>query len=371
MKKAAHICVDEKFIDIAIDMFSQISEFASSFYCLHKNQAPIQYIKQADKLIVVRSERELIHLINADCDIVFLHGLHLKPYYISFFAPKVKIVWLSWGYDLYSDNSVCFTQRMPLHINMYAPLTRKYVYKNKMHVVKKIIKKLFLTYFYNRMLRRVNYMSTVLPVEYDLIKLFNKNIKIKYFPFCYLSKDDVMGQVSGSNILLGNSATIANNHIDVIKQLEDIELKDRTVVLPLSYGSLSYRDFLLKNYLLSNSEVNFQPITDFIQFRAYCDLLNSCGYAIFGHKRQQAVGNVNLMLRKGAKVFLYQDSIVYQQLLRDGYKVFTIEHDLNEKELSSLLPESEQKRNQQIFEKKYNYNNYIVELNHACKVLSV
>lgn len=78
-------------------------------------------------------------------------------------------------------------------------------------------------------------------------------------------------------------------------------------------------------------------------------MIKSCSYAVFGSLRQHAIGNINLCLRYGIKVFLYKDGITYKQLTKDGYHVFTIDFHLNEHELSKPLLKEQIIHNQNIY----------------------
>ena len=58
--------------------------------------------------------------------------------------------------------------------------------------------------------------------------------------------------------------------------------------------------------------------------------MSGCTHAIFGMIRQSGLGNIYLCFRKGIKVFLFKDSILYKQFKTDGYHVFSIEDELND-----------------------------------------
>ncbi|MBK7480393.1 MAG: hypothetical protein IPI69_12210 [Bacteroidales bacterium] len=60
----------------------------------------------------------------------------------------------------------------------------------------------------------------------------------------------------------------------------------------------------------------------------YTRTLQSCGIAIMNHYRQQAVGNILMMIWLGSKVYLSPLSTLYTYLKRIGIKVFSIEQDL-------------------------------------------
>ena len=45
-----------------------------------------------------------------------------------------------------------------------------------------------------------------------------------------------------------------------------------------------------------------------------------------------------MCLRRSIKIFLYKDSLIYRQLKEWGYIVYTIDEDLTEESLKTVLP---------------------------------
>ena len=101
---------------------------------------------------------------------------------------------------------------------------------------------------------------------------------------------------------------------------------------------------------------------DFIPKEEYFRIIDQCGVAIFGHVRQQAVGNISHMLLKGKKVFLYKDSIIYKSFTSLNYKLFSLEDDLNPSIFQSSLPIVDQMSNFQLIKDRNNYSTYIENL---------
>ncbi|MDO5760755.1 MAG: TDP-N-acetylfucosamine:lipid II N-acetylfucosaminyltransferase, partial [Bacteroidota bacterium] len=141
------------------------------------------------------------------------------------------------------------------------------------------------------------------------------------------------------NVLIGNSLTYENNHLDIFDKLRGINREKRQqLIVPINYGNAyGGKDKFIK---LSNIE-NTLFITDFMPQKDYFLLLGSVSHAIYGNIRQQAMGNIFWCLRNGIKVYLYKDSVIYKQLKEFGYKVFTIEEELSETSLKETLSEQD------------------------------
>ena len=80
-------------------------------------------------------------------------------------------------------------------------------------------------------------------------------------------------------------------------------------------------------------------LEDFIPFKEYISYLDSITHAVFGQIRQQAIGNINFCFERGIKIYLYSDSIIYKQLNKWGYIIYTIENDLTSDSLNEVLDE--------------------------------
>src|SRR6185503_12335549 len=66
-------------------------------------------------------------------------------------------------------------------------------------------------------------------------------LKAAFLPLNYYSCEDVFlvgssSNMAGPDILVGNSATPENNHLEVIEHLARLGTAGRKVIVPLSYG---------------------------------------------------------------------------------------------------------------------------------------
>ncbi|BCV57506.1 hypothetical protein TUM17384_14510 [Shewanella algae] len=122
---------------------------------------------------------------------------------------------------------------------------------------------------------------------------------------------------------MGNSSTYSNNHIEAIDLLSEI-LDEQQVISPLGYGDGQYRQYVI-DYGRKKLNKKFVPLVDYLPIDTYIGLLKSCGYVVMNHVRQQAVGNIIVMLYLGAKLFLRSDNVVYQFLKSNGAIIYSVE----------------------------------------------
>lgn len=364
--KILHIVPDDKFIDGAIDTFNQTSSINT--YVSIDAVESFTYIKSyAAEVQILSKETLLPFILNGGYHLVAFHTLPRDKYELALQIPRhIKVLWLSWGYDLYSP-----VEKMPaiLPIELYKPLTNKLInprekvspYKRLKRLIKRVIyyKKYRIAYLEEQrviqdeirmqkaLLSRIDYMSTVLPSEYEMLSQL-EGFHAEYFPFQYAFKDDFsFGDMydNADKILLGNSATETNNHLDIIALLNQRNIKNECI-LPCSYGSSEYLQ-KLKQTLLGH-QTNLHVIENFLPQAEYATLLCSCRVGIFGHLRQQAVGNILICMLHGSKVYLYRDSIAYKYFSKAGYYVYTIEDDLTDNHIALPLSKPEREQNKSL-----------------------
>jgi len=164
-------------------------------------------------------------------------------------------------------------------------------------------------------LKRVDYFSSPIEEDYHLLKwAHGRRFGAKYAQLNYGSVEKTFltgpDRPLGEDILVGNSATPTNNHLEAFELLATLGVGNRKVFVPLNYGDDAYRDAVLKAgaHLLGDA---FQPILEFLPLAKYNELISHCSIVIMNHRRQQALGNICTMLYRGAKVFLDEENPVY------------------------------------------------------------
>jgi dTDP-N-acetylfucosamine:lipid II N-acetylfucosaminyltransferase len=198
-----------------------------------------------------------------------------------------------------------------------------------------------------RAIRRTDFFSSPFPEDFDLLRAyFKEDFHPTYTRVFYgsVERTYVPGaeRVYGRNILVGNSATATNNHLEVFAILAGMDLGHRKIVVPLSYGDDVYRDAILDRGRSMFGE-RFQPMTEFLPLEQYNNLIAQCSVVVMGHKRQQGTGNTATLLYKGAKVFLEEVNTVYQYLRNRGGYVYTLD-DLKKGGVEAFAPLTEEQK---------------------------
>ncbi|GAA4267997.1 TDP-N-acetylfucosamine:lipid II N-acetylfucosaminyltransferase [Hyunsoonleella aestuarii] len=381
--KILHICNDEKFIDSTIKLFEDVYPNKSIYYVLQSTNEPFKHVRsEKAKPFLIQKEgdehkiKDLLH--ENKIEVVFLHALHLKKQRIvNVLSKDILKVWFIWGSDLYwnwkllkKDMFERETYTFLYGENTKTSLRNKIMFNNcslwlfskhrdnKIWLPKILVKKLetnFLTDFY-KVVQKIDIAVPIVPAEYELVKRINNNLV--YAPFEYANIEDLAinnelyNVKNANNILVGNSASPTNNHIDAFKQIVNYKQDSQKVIVPLSYGGKKdYINFVIEkgNYYFGDS---FIPILNFMPLNEYNQLISGCGFAVFNHKRQQALGNINTMGYFGAKLFLNSESPIFKYFKKLGIQVFNI-NSVNSNSFYSKLSEKEIEHNRSLLFKLY------------------
>lgn len=281
-------------------------------------------------------------------DVLIAHSLTNQAVLAFLVAPKKTVrVWSGWGFDYY-------TERVTFLLGGGSKELYKELgggYRNAGLNVKVALKKL-LAKIKEVSVARVDYFSAPIPNDFLILKRNYPQFRGEYSQLNYASVEDTFSlggcSVTGGNILLGNSASITNNHIEVLERIKEFVLEGRKVVVPLSYGDKRYRDSIVEKGRRYLGDF-FYPLIEFMPLRDYSQIINSCGLMIMAHKRQQALGNICSGMYKGARIILDEESPVYQFFIERGAVVNSL-NDLGGSLIVKPLQEWEIARNRNVIQ---------------------
>lgn len=243
-------------------------------------------------------------------DKIILHGLfsnHL--YYILALQPWLlkKCYWIIWGGDLYNHETMQKNWRW--------------------------WKDWFFRYF---VIKHIGHFVTYIKGDFELAKKWYRATGAHHECLMYSSntyQEVIVPSKTGTtkNILVGNSATPSNNHMDVFEMLLAYKNENIAIYCPLSYGDAEYAGLVAKKGTELFGD-KFVPLLDFIDLENYKKLLGQIDIAIFAHKRQQGMGNTIALLGLGKKIYMRNDVTQWDFFNDLGIKLF----DLNTLDLSFI-----------------------------------
>ena len=239
-----HIMVDEKFIDSFIKDAESVSANNTNRYFIRgKKQNAIHVKDPRAEWIEDFWGNEFKNILSRieNKDKIFIHYYHLNLGQLMLTINKnIPIYAVPFGGDFYEDPYL-------YNINwVHDPITLKYVKYNNIYFKSiplhplKLIKNIYWRLNYKNIakkeieikkltVQRLNYLliESELSIEYDLIKNTYVANNLMSLPFYYNLKYELAKTINDRktsndkvNILVGNSATPASNHVDCLMALK-------------------------------------------------------------------------------------------------------------------------------------------------------
>lgn len=157
----------------------------------------------------------------------------------------------------------------------------------------------------------------------------------------------------GINILLGNSATRANRHDEILSIVSPFASKTNHIYAPLSYGNREYGQHIAhkgKKLL----EEKFTPLMELLPLDQYLQLLADIDIALFNHELQEGMGNTITLLGLGKTLYLRNGTPQWEFLTSLELHIKDIAHfDL------SLLTDDQAKANIAIVREYFSEENLV------------
>lgn len=334
-KTFIHIAFDDKFIDSALREFEAIAPGKNKLVIIGK-VGQLQFVKESNPYFMSISEVKTLTSA-AECAAVIFHSLNNDFLKILADIPRnKKTIWLGWGYDYYDrllfaayPNGLLLPQTEALVAQSPRPNKFLSFARRAKSITGKLLGKG--SNPNPELLGRIDYFIPVLDIEHKIISDLNPWFKARYLCWNYGTvEDDLSCNTSVSknvrnDILVGNSATPENNHLDIFQMLSRLsDTAGRRIVVPLSYGDEWYKHQIIEAGHRHFGR-NFLPLTNFMAKDKYISILDSCGYVFMNHLRQQALGNICIMMLKGAKIYLNSGNPLHKWFLAKGATIFTID----------------------------------------------
>lgn len=344
--KILHIVYDAIFIDDACDLFETVFPGGNEYLYIGSLDKfkfiQTSIVKQIPhKIIFTNAFRSSLRKYKG---IIFHSFCGFSDYYIALSASAhTKVLWVGWGFDYYDlvckkedllkPETLSLFNKQKRGVNLIYPLKKTNSFLRSF--TKSLVKR--------RSMRRIDYFSPVIYEDYQMVKRKIPDMRAEYLPWNYinLKASQEFENVSGDNILIGNSASYENNHLDLFHLLLDFDLTGRNIICPLSYGDEQYRDHIISKGKEYFGDA-FKPLIEFLDLSEYKRKISSCSIVLMNHLRQQAVGNINIALVSGAKVFLDSANPLFEHYRNLGVKVFSM-NELHQHSFSRLSEEDAQK----------------------------
>ncbi|SNU06247.1 4-alpha-L-fucosyltransferase glycosyl transferase group 56 [Lachnospiraceae bacterium] len=311
-----HLIEKQKFTDKFIELIDYNYPDSSNIVYEYETGAGFECKKASCAKSITRLSDIDFSLLGED-DKFFVHAFYttktIRFIYRNIHRfKKYQLVLICWGADIYDAR--------------FALENHKFDFKLRFH-----------EYLKRRIIKCCDIFMTFACADYEIITKYYGGHG-KQFDCLYPSnanlelldklKNDYELEIGNSfrnntfKILLGNSATKTNLHIQALDAMAKFSDEDIEIICPLSYGDKEYGKKVV-DYGKSVFKEKFKPILDYMSTDDYSRLLNSVDVAVFNHNRQQGTGNIEILAYLGKKLYIRSDTTTWKHyVIRDGCKFF-------------------------------------------------
>jgi dTDP-N-acetylfucosamine:lipid II N-acetylfucosaminyltransferase len=324
-----HIVPDSKFSQVFFHNLLEIDLVKNNRVVVRTREKKLKYIKHDLPFAPLYSSRfKDIVGDTSTYERVYIHQFSPLMYRWVAINRFTELNWMTWGTDLYN---LPFIQQ-----DFYEPITGAYV-KSAAKNDWMYLLKLYATnmMFKNSAYSKVQHVLTWMNTEFNFAKqslsslnaghqfFFYEN-EVPYHQLDSLTKVSSAKQNVPLSIIVGNSGTPTNNHLDAVKKIAESGV-EANLYIPLSYGDQSYVSFLKQNLgFYKNGRIEFME--KFMAFNEYLAFLSNTDALVMNHVRPQGYGNIFMMMYLNKPVFMNSKNISLPDLQAGGLKWQSLEN---------------------------------------------
>jgi hypothetical protein len=343
-----HLMQDDKFIN---DFISDVEKLASgkNRYFILTSSERLTHIRHQEVICNPNLPEFFINIVIPHLqlgDAVYIHCLESRYYsVVSALPPFIKLGIFFWGGEFVEFPEDVYAKRLLerktywFYLRHLHPIpTYLRPYKNPLNSIKHFFRKIDFEQEKRQLnsekfkaLSRVDFFFHWNIKDYIWLREQCKDFKAQFVFHFYsggLYTELVRSNRKQNDTLtfwLGNSATMANNHLDALSALLRFSKLSIKIICTLSYGesiSSKYTSTILKIGKRKYGN-KFCPLTGFLERDAYYGLFANSDVLLMYHNRTQGAANVFAGLLAGKKIFMQPKSTLYQLLIQHGVEVYS------------------------------------------------
>lgn len=306
--KIVHFAQDEKFVPLAQRLFEEAFPRCNTYLVPRPRSGSLKYITDTANVQLKRSIYFKLASLLAwrvrSADLLVVHGMsRLFARGLQGVRPGCGVVWIGYGFDYYPlledrlgglllDRTEQF---QAASVPLGGPARRR-----RPPLIARVA-------------GRIDAFS-VNPSEVDLLRAALPELRARYHSLPSFTVEDVFDRgpavMDGPDILVGESASPSNNHLEAFECLSALVGDKRRLLVPLSYGKADYAERIAQAGAERFGE-RFVALKQWLPIEEYNARLQNCGFVVMNHRRQKAVGTIGAALYKGAKVFLRPENPLF------------------------------------------------------------
>ncbi len=366
--KIVHLSRDEKFLPLMQALFEETFAGDNRWLVERPRRGELRFFSAVEPVRVRSSwcfRTRCIAKDIADADCVVVHGM-TRPFAraLRHVRPDCLVVWIGWGFDYMRLLDGCL---QPLHLPATAALLGS-LNPAKGGTVRHWLApwlaraKAFFAQATQRppalvsIAPRIDVFSAN-PADAGMLLPMLPQLRARQHNIPSFTVEDSFSQgpqqMAGPDVLLGNSATSSNNHVEALDWLRTRLPADGRLIVPLNYGNAHYARAVADAGRAALG-ARFEPLLDWMSLADYNQRIGRCGFVVMNHRRQQAMGNIGAALYKGATVYLRRDNPLFAFFTDLGVTLRAVEPLQDDPSLPlQPLSQAERKRNRELIEARY------------------
>ena len=368
--KILHLISDHQVIERTLGVYEEIFPGKNDVLVFCPQRKPFKRLKGTyegkvvdwNNLSLIASSYDF-----SDITLVIAHYMSMdKIDFIKLIPSHIQVCWEIYGYDLY--NQFLF----PLGLEIYSEKRYKYAkYTFISHYFEPLFN-LILTIKgakyrfdwqkikqFQYITKRINSIQYCCKYDAKFVEDYVGHSIHSYEIFNY-SLEEVLGELNGidffngKDILVGNSASLSNNHLYVLDLLKNTELSTGTkLVVPLSYGGTEKYAKKVEEEYRNAFPCQVEFLTDYLPLHEYNKVFLRLKAIILAAWRQESQGTAMMAFYLGIKVYMSERSPLYKWFIDCGFIVFPIE-TITKESLDQTLSDEEKNHNRQTVLNRYN-----------------
>jgi len=372
--KIVHLSNDEKFLPLARSLFEEAFPGQNRYMIAKARRGAIRHVAPAIDVshhhtLRFRTRWIARDLAAADCVVVHLMSSRFAPV-LRYVRSDCLVVWISGGGDymqlLEARLGSLLLPRTAELLNSLQPIVRRGGLRLMWDGLWSGLRSRFgadnaatdKAPAVVSVAQRIDVFSAN-PADARLLRDALPSLRAVHHPIPSFTVEDIFSAgteaMVGPDILLGNSASPTNNHLEALSLLRGRLPPGGRLMAPLSYGKAprGYAQAVVEAGRAALG-ARFDPITGWLPIKAYNMRIARCGVVFMNHRRQQAVGNICAALYRGATVYMRRDNPLYGFFTDLGVALLAIEVlEADPAAPLSSLTTAQTQRNREAIEARY------------------
>ncbi len=316
-----HIVPDNSFINTFYDNLLDLGLLEENRIMVRTNRT---------SLVAIKRQIPFASLYTDSFDRFIGDTRQYKKVFIHYFTPLLyrwvakhefnELNWVIWGGDLYNLSELDEICYEPETMNRFVGKglsLNELLFEAKVTLLHKRYKQ--------RAYAKIANVLTWMEEEYVFaVRRLALDAKWSFFfyenPFPYEKLDRFAEsnlERPGLLLMIGNSASPTNNHLDIVRFLESHKVQ-ASLVVPVSYGDTKYASFLKRNLSYRYGDLEF--VDHYMPFEEYLRFISRMDALVMNTIRPQGYGNILMMLYLGRPVYFNEKNISLPDLTRNGIK---------------------------------------------------